>query len=60
MHRAFALDVRRCEADALCLAGDVASTGGAEDTKGYYREAHHRDDDVPRHEHALLGGAGGG
>ena len=27
------------EAHALCLAGDVASTGGAEDAPGYYREA---------------------
>ena len=27
------------EAYALCLAGDVASTGGAEDAPGYYREA---------------------
>jgi tetratricopeptide (TPR) repeat protein len=24
---------------ALCLAGDVASAGGAEDAEGYYREA---------------------
>ena len=24
---------------ALCLAGDVASTGGAEDAEGYYRDA---------------------
>src|SRR5262249_2715433 len=27
------------EAYALCLPGDVASTGGAEDAEGYYREA---------------------
>jgi Tetratricopeptide repeat len=27
------------EAHALCLAGDVASTGGAKDAEGYYREA---------------------
>ena len=30
---------RASEAHALCLAGDVASTGGAEDAEGYYREA---------------------
>ena len=30
---------RGSEAHALCLAGDVASTGGAEDAPGYYREA---------------------
>jgi class 3 adenylate cyclase/tetratricopeptide (TPR) repeat protein len=33
------LGARGSEADALCLAGDVASTGGAEDAPGYYREA---------------------
>jgi tetratricopeptide (TPR) repeat protein len=33
------LGARGSEADALCLAGDVASTGGAEDAQGYYREA---------------------
>ena len=27
------------KAHALCLAGDVASNGGAEDADGYYREA---------------------
>jgi tetratricopeptide (TPR) repeat protein len=27
------------EAHALCLAGGVAATGGAEDAEGYYREA---------------------
>jgi tetratricopeptide (TPR) repeat protein len=32
------LGARASEADALCLAGDVASTGGAEDAAGYYRE----------------------
>ncbi len=30
---------RASEAHALCLAGDVASTGGAADAPGYYREA---------------------
>jgi tetratricopeptide (TPR) repeat protein len=33
------LGARGSEADALCLAGDVASTRGAEDAEGYYREA---------------------
>ena len=33
------LGARGSEAHALCLAGDVASTGGAEDGEGYYREA---------------------
>ena len=33
------LGARGSEADALCLAGDVASSGGAEDAEGYYREA---------------------
>jgi tetratricopeptide (TPR) repeat protein len=33
------LRARGSEAHALCLAGDVASTGGAEDAEGYYREA---------------------
>jgi tetratricopeptide (TPR) repeat protein len=33
------LGARPSEAHALCLAGDVASTGGAEDAEGYYREA---------------------
>jgi class 3 adenylate cyclase len=33
------LRARGSEADALRLAGDVASTGGAEDAEGYYREA---------------------
>jgi hypothetical protein len=33
------LGARGSEAHALCLAGDVASTGGAEDAEGYYREA---------------------
>jgi class 3 adenylate cyclase/tetratricopeptide (TPR) repeat protein len=33
------LKARASEAHALCLAGDVAATGGAEDTEGYYREA---------------------
>jgi tetratricopeptide (TPR) repeat protein len=33
------LGARASEAYALCLAGDVASTGGAEDAEGYYREA---------------------
>jgi tetratricopeptide (TPR) repeat protein len=33
------LGARGNEAHALCLAGDVASTGGAEDAPGYYREA---------------------
>jgi len=33
------LAARASEAHALCLAGDVASTGGAEDAEGYYREA---------------------
>ena len=33
------LGARGSEAHALCLAGDVASTGGAEDADGYYREA---------------------
>ena len=33
------LGARGSEAHALCLAGDVASTGGAEDAPGYYREA---------------------
>jgi tetratricopeptide (TPR) repeat protein len=30
---------RASEAHALCLAGDVALTAGAEDAEGYYREA---------------------
>ena len=30
---------RGSDAHALCLAGDVASTGSAEDAPGYYREA---------------------
>jgi hypothetical protein len=33
------LGARASEAHALCLAADVASTGGAEDAPGYYREA---------------------
>jgi tetratricopeptide (TPR) repeat protein len=33
------LGARASEAHALCLAGDVASTGGAEDAPGYYGEA---------------------
>jgi tetratricopeptide (TPR) repeat protein len=33
------LGARGGEAQALCLAGDVASTSGAEDAEGYYREA---------------------
>jgi tetratricopeptide (TPR) repeat protein len=33
------LGARGSEAHALCLAGDVASTGGAEDAEGYYRGA---------------------
>jgi tetratricopeptide (TPR) repeat protein len=33
------LGARGSEAHALCLAGDVASIGGAEDAGGYYREA---------------------
>ncbi len=33
------LGARASEAHALCLAGDVASTGGAEDAEAYYREA---------------------
>ena len=33
------LGARGSEAHALSLAGDVASTGGAEDAPGYYREA---------------------
>jgi tetratricopeptide (TPR) repeat protein len=33
------LGARGNEAHALCLAGDVASTGGAGDAGGYYREA---------------------
>jgi tetratricopeptide (TPR) repeat protein len=33
------LGARGSEAHALCLAGDVASTGGAGDAEGYYREA---------------------
>jgi tetratricopeptide (TPR) repeat protein len=33
------LGARAGEADALCLAGAVASTGGAEDAERYYREA---------------------
>ena len=33
------LGARASEAHALCLAGDVAATGGAEDAPGYYREA---------------------
>jgi class 3 adenylate cyclase/tetratricopeptide (TPR) repeat protein len=33
------LGARGSEAHALCLAGDVASTRGAEDAEGYYREA---------------------
>jgi transcriptional regulator with AAA-type ATPase domain/tetratricopeptide (TPR) repeat protein len=33
------LEARGSEAHGLCLAGDVASTGGAEDAPGYYREA---------------------
>jgi tetratricopeptide (TPR) repeat protein len=33
------LGARASEAHALCLAGDVASAGGAEDARGYYREA---------------------
>ena len=32
------LGARGGEAHALCLAGDVASTGGDEDASGYYRE----------------------
>ncbi len=33
------LGARGSEAHALCLAGDVASTGGTEDAEGYYRDA---------------------
>src|SRR5262245_65672090 len=33
------LGARASEAHALCLAGDVAATGGAEDAPGYYRDA---------------------
>jgi tetratricopeptide (TPR) repeat protein len=33
------LGARASEAHALCLAADVASTAGAEDAEGYYREA---------------------
>jgi tetratricopeptide (TPR) repeat protein len=33
------LGARPAEAHALCLAGDVAAAGGAEDVEGYYREA---------------------
>ena len=33
------LGARGSEVHALCLAGDVASTGGAEGAGGYYREA---------------------
>jgi tetratricopeptide (TPR) repeat protein len=33
------LGARGSEAHALCLAGDVASTGGAEDAEGYYSDA---------------------
>jgi DNA-binding SARP family transcriptional activator len=33
------LKARAAEAHALCLAGDVASAGGAEDAEGYYRNA---------------------
>ncbi len=33
------LGARGSEAHALCLAGDVASTGGSADAEGYYREA---------------------
>jgi hypothetical protein len=33
------LGARASEAHALYLAGDVASTAGAEDAPGYYREA---------------------
>jgi tetratricopeptide (TPR) repeat protein len=33
------LGARASEAHALCLAGDVASTRGAEDAPGYYRDA---------------------
>ncbi len=33
------LRARASEAHALCLAGDVASTAGATDAPGYYREA---------------------
>jgi class 3 adenylate cyclase len=33
------LGARASEADALCLAGDVASTRGADEATGYYREA---------------------
>jgi tetratricopeptide (TPR) repeat protein len=33
------LGARGSEAHALCLAGDVASTDGAENADGYYREA---------------------
>jgi hypothetical protein len=30
---------RKTSRDGLAFAGDVASTGGAEDAEGYYREA---------------------
>ena len=33
------LGARASEAHALCLVGDIAATGGAEDGEGYYREA---------------------
>ena len=33
------LGARGSEAHALCLAGDVASAGGAEEAEGYYHES---------------------
>ena len=33
------LGARGSEAHALCLAGDIASTAGADDAEGSYREA---------------------
>jgi ATP/maltotriose-dependent transcriptional regulator MalT len=40
------LGARASEAHALCLAGDVASTAGAEDAEGYYRDALARADEL--------------
>jgi tetratricopeptide (TPR) repeat protein len=52
------LGARASEAHALCLAGDVASTGGAEDAEGYYREARALADELgmrPLVAHCYLG-----
>jgi hypothetical protein len=38
-HHTRRIGARASEAHALCLAADVASTGGSEDAEGYYREA---------------------